>query len=153
MVERTLIIIKPDVIHRHLAGEIIGRFEKKGVKLIAAKFMQLSEELARQLYAVHQGKDFFKSLVKFLSSAPVLVMVWEAEDVIDMARTMIGATFGYEAESGTIRGDFSCSRGYNLIHGSDSPKSAEFEIKLFFKPDEIIDYDLADANWLYGRND
>ena len=153
MVERTLIIIKPDGIHRHLAGEIIGRFEKKGAKIVAAKFMQISEGLARQLYAVHQGKPFFEGLVKFLSSAPVLVMVWEAEGAIDMARKMIGATFGYEAEPGTIRGDFSCSRRHNLIHGSDSPKSAEQEIKLFFKPDEIIDYELADADWLSGKND
>ena len=153
MVERTLIIIKPDGIQRHLAGEIIGRFEKKGLKLVAARFMQLSEPLARQLYAVHQGKPFFEGLVKYLSSTPVLVMVWEAEGIIDITRKMIGATFGYDAEPGTIRGDFSCSKGYNLIHGSDSPESAEQEIKLFFKPDEIIDYELADADWLYGKND
>lgn len=153
MAERTLIIIKPDGIQRHLAGEIIGRFEKKGFKLVSAKFTQISEDLARQFYAVHQGKSFFEGLVRFIASAPVLVMVWEAEGIIDMARKMIGATFGYEAESGTIRGDFSCSRGYNLVHGSDSPESAEQEIKLFFKPDEIIDYELADADWLYGKND
>ena len=153
MAERTLIIIKPDGIQRHLAGEIIRRFEKKGLKLVAAKFMQLSEELACQLYAVHKGKGFFEGLVKYLSSAPVLIMVWEAEGVIDMARKMIGATFGYKAEPGTIRGDFSCSIRYNLIHGSDSPKSAEQEIKLFFKPDEIIYYELADEEWLHGQND
>ncbi len=153
MAERTLIIIKPDGIQRHLAGEIIGRFEKKGVKLAAAKFTQISEELARQVYGVHTGKRFFEGLVKYLSSAPVLVMVWESDGVVDMARKMIGATFGYEAEPGTIRGDYSCSRGYNLIHGSDSVKSAEQEIKLFFSAGEIIDYELADANWLYGRND
>ncbi|MHC4482923.1 MAG: nucleoside-diphosphate kinase [Planctomycetota bacterium] len=153
MAERTLIIIKPDGIQRHLAGEIIGRFERKGLKLVAAKFMQISEELARRLYAVHRGKPFFEGLVKYLSSVPVLIMAWEAEGVIDMVRKMIGATFGYDAEPGTIRGDFSCSRGYNLVHGSDSLKSAEDEIKLFFKPDEIVDYELTDANWLYGRND
>jgi nucleoside-diphosphate kinase len=153
MVERTLIIIKPDGIQRHLAGEIIRRFEKKGVKLIASKFMQLSGELARQLYAVHQGKPFFEGLVKFLSSAPVLVMVWEGEGVIETARKMIGATFGHEAGPGTIRGDFNCSGRHNLVHGSDSPKSAEQEINLLFKPDEIIDYELADADWLYGKND
>ena len=153
MAERTLIIIKPDGIQRHLAGEIIGRFEKKGFKIVAAKFTQLSEKLARQLYAVHQGKDFFEGLVKFLSSAPVLVMVWEAEGVIDTARKMIGATFGHEAEPGTIRRDFSSSKGYNLVHGSDSVKSAEEEIRLFFSPDEIIDYELADADRLYGKND
>ncbi len=115
--------------------------------------MQISEELARQLYAVHKGKRFYEGLVKYLSSAPVLVMVWEAEGAIDMARKIIGATFGYEAEPGTIRGDFSSSRGCNLTHGSDSLKSAEQEIKLFFSPAEIINYKLADADWLNGRND
>ncbi len=153
MAERTLIIIKPDGIQRHLAGEIIGRFEKKGFKLVAAKFIQISEDLARRHYAVHRGKGFFEGVVKYLSSAPLLVMVWEAEGIIDMSRKMMGATFGYDAEPGTIRGDFSSSRGYNLIHGSDSPQSAEREIELFFKPDEIIDYELADACWLYGKND
>lgn len=152
MVEHTLIIIKPDGIQRQLAGEIISRFEKKGLKLAAAKFMQISKELARQLYAVHKGKAFFEGLVSYLLP-PSLVMVWEAEGVIDMARKMIGATFGYDAEAGTIRGDFSSSKGYNLVHGSDSPESAEYEIKLFFKPDEIIDYELADEDWLYGKND
>ena len=153
MTERTLIIVKADAIQRHLAGRIISRFEKKGLKLVAAKFMQIPEELARQLYAVHQAKPFFEGLVKYLSSAPVLVIVWEAEGVIDMARRMVGATFGYDAEPGTIRGDFGCSKRYNLVHGSDSPKSAEQEINLFFRPDEIINYELANANWLYGRND
>jgi nucleoside-diphosphate kinase len=153
MSERTLIIIKPDGIQRHLAGEIIGRFERKGAKIVAAKFMQISEKLSRQLYAVHQGKPFFEGLVKYLSSAPVLIMVWEAEGVIDMARKMIGATFGFDAQPGTIRGDFSCSTRCNLVHGSDSVKSAEQEIKLLFKPDEITDYKLADEKWLYGKND
>jgi nucleoside-diphosphate kinase len=145
MAERTLVIIKPDCIQRYLAGEVIGRFEKKGFKLFAAKFMQISEEPARQLYAVHQGKPFFEDLVKFISSAPVLVMVWEAEDIIAMSRKMIGATFGYDAEPGTIRGDFGCSNRYNLVHGSDSVESAEMEINLFFQPDEIVDYKLTDA--------
>ena len=153
MTERTLIIIKPDGVQRHLAGEIMGRFEKKGLKLVAAKFMQFSEQLAREHYAVHRGKPFFEGVVKYLPSAPVLVMVWQADGVIDITRKMIGATFGYQAQAGTIRGDFSRSKKYNLIHGSDSPESAEQEIKLFFKPDEIIDYKLANEDWLYGRND
>ena len=151
MVERTLIIIKPDGVQRHIVGEIIGRFEKKGLKLVAAKFLQLSEKQAGQLYAVHREKAFFKSLIKFLSSAPALVMVWEAEGVIDMTRKMMGATFGFYAELGTIRGDFSCSERCNLVHGSDSPESAQQEIKLFFTPSEIINYKLTDAHWLYGR--
>ena len=151
MVERTLIIIKPDGVQRHLVGEIIGRFEKKGLKLVAAKFLQLSEKQAGQLYAVHHEKAFFKHLVKFLSSAPVLVMVWEAEGVIDMTRKMMGATFGFYAELGTIRGEFSCSERFNLVHGSDSPESAQQEIDMFFKPNEIINYTLSDAHWLYGK--
>jgi len=151
MAERTLIIIKPDAVQRHLVGEIIGRFEKKGLKLVAAKFMQLSGKQAGQLYTVHREKAFFKDLVKFLSSAPVLLTVWEAEGIIDMTRKMMGATFGFYAELGTIRGDFSCSERCNLVHGSDSPESAQQEIKLFFSPSEIINYKLTDAQWLYGR--
>jgi nucleoside-diphosphate kinase len=153
MAERTLIIIKPDGIQRHLAGEIIARFERKGFKLVAAKFMRVEEKQARKLYRVHQSKVFFEGLVKFLVSGPVLVMVWEADGIIDMARKMMGATFGRNAEPGTMRGDLSCSVRYNLIHGSDSLKSAEEEIKLFFTPDEIVDYELTDARWFYGTND
>ena len=115
--------------------------------------MQIPEEQARKLYAVHKGKPFFEGLVKYLSSAPSLVMVWEADGIINMVRRIMGATFGYDAEPGTIRGDFSCSKGYNLVHGSDSPQSAQYEIDLFFRPDEIIDYELTDAKWLYGKND
>ncbi len=152
MTEQTLIIIKPDGVQRHLSGEIIGRLEKRGFKLVAAKFMQISGELARQHYAIHEGKPFFEGLTQYLSSAPSLVMVWEAEGIIDMVRKMIGATLGCDSEPGTIRGDLSCSMGYNLIHGSDSMQSAEQEIRLFFKPDEISSYELADAKWLYGRN-
>jgi len=151
MAERTLIIIKPDGVQRHLVGEIIGRFEKKALKIVAAKFMQLSEKQASGLYVVHRGKPFFKPLIKFLSSGPVVVMVWEAQGIIEIARKIIGATSGYDAEPGTIRGDFSCSGRYNLVHVSDSPESAQQEIKMFFKPDEIIDYKLSDAHWLYGK--
>ena len=115
--------------------------------------MQISEKLARQCYAVHQSKPFFEDLVKFLASAPVLVMVWQADGIIDMARRMVGATFGYDAKPGTIRGDFSCSKRYNLVHGSDSRESAEYEVNLFFSTEEIVDYQLSDAAWLYGKND
>ena len=146
MAERTLVIIKPDAIQRHLAGEIIGRFEKKGFELVAAKFAQISEEQARQLYVIHEEKPFFEELVEFISSAPVFLMVWEAEDIIAMIRKMMGATFGYDAEPGTIRGDFGCSNRYNLVHGSDSVESAKKEIELFFQPEEIVDYELTGAN-------
>jgi nucleoside-diphosphate kinase len=102
---------------------------------------------------VHKGKPFFEGVVKYLSSAPSLIMVWEAEGVIDMSRKMMGTTFGYEAQAGTIRGDYSCSRGYNLVHGSDGPETAAKEISLYFKPAEIVEYNFADSSWLYGRND
>ena len=153
MAERTLIIVKPDGVQRHVVGEIISRFEKKGFKLVAAKFLQIPEKLAQKHYAVHEGKPFFEGVVKYLSSSPSMVMVWQAEGVIKTARKMMGSTFSYDAEPGTIRGDLSCSRGYNLIHGSDSPESANFEIPLFFKDEEIVDYNLADEKWLYGKND
>lgn len=153
MFERTLIIIKPDGVQRHMMGEIISRFERKGFKLVAAKFMQISEATARAHYAVHEGKPFFEGVVKYLASCPVMVMVWQAEGIIEMSRKMMGATFGFDAEPGTIRGDFGCSKGYNLIHGSDSAESAEYEIPLYFSQDELVDYTLADENWLYGRND
>jgi nucleoside-diphosphate kinase len=150
MAERTLIIIKPDAVQRHLAGRIIARFESKGLKLVAAKFVQIPEGLARRHYAAHQDKPFFEPAVTFMSSSPSLLMVWEADGAVDMARKMIGSTFGYEAQPGTIRGDFGCSQRYNLIHGSDSPESAEKEIELFFRPEELVDYNLADAPWLYS---
>jgi len=150
MTEHTLIIIKPDAVQRHLAGQIISRFEAKGLKLVAAKFVQISEDLARRHYGAHQDKPFFKPAVEFMSSSPSLLMVWEADGVIEIARKMIGSTFGYDAQPGTIRGDYGCSQRYNLIHGSDSPESAEKEIRLFFTPDEIIDYKLTDSPWLYS---
>jgi nucleoside-diphosphate kinase len=131
MAERTLIIIKADAVQRHLISPIISRFENKGFKLVAAKFMQISQQQSRKLYAVHKGRDFFEDLVKFLSSAPILLTVWEGSSIIDMARKMIGATFGYDARPGTVRGDFCCSQRYNLVHGSDSPESAKQEISCF----------------------
>lgn len=153
MAERTLIIIKPDGVQRHLIGEIIGRFERKGLKLVAARFMRVSEELARRMYSVHKGQSFYEPLVAFFASCPVLVTVWEADGVIAMARKLMGATFGFDAEPGTIRGDLGCSNRYNLVHGSDSLESAEREITLFFKPAEIADYKLGDEAWLYGKTD
>ena len=153
MVERTLVIIKPDCIQRHLVGQIISRFERRGLKLIAAKFMQISLELARQHYAPHKGESFFNGLTRYLSSSPSLIMVWEAEGIIEIVRRMIGATFGCDAEPGTVRGDFSCAKRFNLVHGSDSTESAQREISLFFTPDELVDYELTNAHWLYGQND
>ena len=148
MAERTLIIIKPDGVQRRLIGEIIGRFEEKGLKIVAAKFFQISAELASEHYQMHEGKHFFQRAVEYISSSPVLLMVLEGDKVIEISRKMMGATFGYDAEPGTIRGDFGVSKTYNLIHGSDSAESAQREIELYFKPQEIIDYELNNAKWL-----
>ncbi len=153
MAERTLIIIKPDGVQRHLTGEIISRFERKGFKIVAAKFVRISKATTKKHYAVHKGQPFYEDAVEYLSSAPVMVMILEAQGVIKMARVMMGRTFGYEAKPGTIRGDFGSSRGYNLVHGSDSPGSAEFEIPLFFSPEEIVEYELSDEKWIYGKNE
>ena len=153
MTERTLIILKPDAVQRQLMGKILTRFEEKGLKVVATKFMQVSQELARRHYAVHEGKPFFEGVVNYMSWAPVLVLVLEAKGVIAMSRKLMGETFGNEATPGTIRGDFGACRGYNLVHGSDSSESAEYEIALYFKPEEIVDYKLAADDWLYGSND
>ena len=153
MLERTLIIIKPDAVQRQLMGKILTRFEEKGLKVVAAKFMQISQELARKHYAVHEGKPFFEGAVNYLSSSPVLVLILEAEGVIAMSRKLMGETFGNEATPGTIRGDFAACGGhnrvqYNLVHGSDAPETAEYEIGLYFKPEEIVDYSLVNEAWL-----
>jgi len=148
MVERTLIIIKPDGVQRRLVGEIIARFEKKGLKIAAAKLMKITPQSAKKLYAIHKDKDFFDRLVKYITSGTVLVMVLEGEKTIEITRKMMGATFGYDALPGTIRGDFGTSQTCNLIHGSDSAKSAQKEISLFFKPGEILNYKMTDENWL-----
>jgi nucleoside-diphosphate kinase len=153
MPERTLIIIKPDAVQRQLVGRILSRFEDKGLKIVAAKFTQISQETARKHYAVHEGKPFFEGVVNYLSSSPVLVMVLEAEGVIAMSRKLMGETFGNEATPGTIRGDFGACRGYNLVHGSDNPKNADYEIGLYFTSDEIVEYPLSNTDWLYGSND
>jgi len=152
MADRTLIIIKPDGVQRHLIGEIIGRFEKKGLKLVAAKFLKPDNTIAAKLYAVHKGKPFYENQVRFLCSSPVLAMVWEAQGAIEISRRMLGATFGYEAAPGTIRGDLGCSMSFNLVHASDSAQSAEYEIPIFFGPEEIVNYEFADKHWLYGKN-
>ncbi len=149
MIERTLIIVKPDAVQRHLAGRIITRFEEKGLQFVAVKLMQITEEMARRHYAAHKDQPFFEPAVRFMSAAPSLVMIWQGESVINMSRKMIGSTFGFDAVAGTIRGDFGRSERYNLIHGSDSPESAEKEIEMFFEPDEILDYEFSDARWLY----
>src|ERR1700690_1487403 len=130
--EKTLIILKPDALQRGLAGRIITRFEEKGFAVLGLKAMQVPRELAEKHYAVHKEKPFYSRLVQYITSSPVIVMVLAANNAITVSRKMMGATFGSKAEPGTIRGDFGLSNSFNLIHGSDSPEAAEFEIGLYF---------------------
>ena len=145
--EKTFIAIKPDGVQRGFISEIIGRFERKGFKLVALKQLIPSKELAQKHYGVHKERPFFDDLVDFISSGPVVAMVWEGEGVISNARKMIGATKPLEAESGTIRGDLAVNIGRNIIHGSDGPDTASFEINLWFNNEEICDWNPSDSIW------
>ena len=145
--ERTFIAIKPDGVQRGFISEIIGRFERKGFKLVALKQLIPSKELAQKHYGVHKDRPFFSDLVDFISSGPVVAMVWEGEGVISSARKMIGATKPLEAEPGTIRGDLAVNIGRNIIHGSDGSDTASFEINLWFNNEEICDWDPSDSIW------
>ncbi|MBC1209799.1 nucleoside-diphosphate kinase [Listeria booriae] len=146
--EKTYLMVKPDGVQRGLIGEIVGRLEKKGLKLVGAKFMQIDEELAKQHYAEHVGKAFFPDLLAFITSGPVFAMVWEGDEAISLARHMMGKTNPLEAEQGTMRGDLAVHMNRNVIHGSDSPESAQREIGLFFKEEELISYEKAIDVWL-----
>lgn len=147
-VEKTFLMVKPDGIQRGLIGEIIQRFERKGFQLVAAKLMQISRELAEQHYAEHKEKPFFEELVNFITSGPVLAMVWQGENIIQISREMMGKTNPAEALPGTIRGDYGVQVSMNVIHGSDSPASAEREINLFFTEDELIQYTRDINRWI-----
>lgn len=147
--ERTFLMIKPDGVQRGLVGEIITRFENKGFQLVGLKMMQISRELAETHYGEHKEKPFFNSLVDYITSAPVVAMVWQGKDVIATAREMMGATNPLKAAPGTIRGTYGVDTGRNIIHGSDSPASADREINLFFKPEELMDYKRALDEWIY----
>ncbi len=147
--ERTLIIFKPDAVQRGLCGQILARFEAKGLQVVGMKLMQISQTLAETHYETHKGKPFYEGLVRFMTSSPVVVLALQGKDAIAICRKMMGATFGSKAEPGTIRGDYGVSNSFNLIHGSDSPESAQRELSLFFKPDELIDWTPAIQPWVY----
>lgn len=146
--EKTFLMVKPDGVQRNLIGEVISRFEKKGFQLAAAKMMTVPQALAEEHYAEHKDRPFYGELVNFITSSPVLAMVWQGEDVISIARHMMGATNPKEAAPGTIRGDFGIKVSQNIIHGSDSPESAEREIGLFFSESDINTYDKEINKWV-----
>lgn len=147
--ETTLIILKPDAVQRGLSGKIITRFEEKGLAIVAMKMMTISQKLAATHYEAHKGKGFYDGLVGFMTSSPVVVMAVRGVGAIAISRKMMGATFGSNAEPGTIRGDFGVSNSFNLIHGSDSPEAAKREIGLFFNDGEVQEMDRAIEGWVY----
>ena len=147
--ERTFIMIKPDGVQRNLVGNVISRFETKGFTLVGMKFMAVSRELAEKHYGVHKERPFFGSLVEFITSSPVVAMVWEGEGVVAGARTLIGATNPLTATPGTIRGDLGVSIGRNIIHGSDAIETAQSEIALWFSDDELASWQPVTNPWLY----
>jgi len=149
MIERTFVMIKPDGVNRGLAGEIVSRFESRGIKICAMKMMRIQKELAERHYAEHKGKSFFDPLLGYITSGPVICMVLEGDNVISIARTMMGRTNPQDADPGTIRGDLAMQTGRNIIHGSDSSESAKREIELFFNDYEILKYDKPDEPWIY----
>ena len=147
--EQTLIIVKPEGVQRGLIGNVLSRFEQRGLKFAALKLIHITPELAEQHYGVHKGKGFYEGLVKHITSAPVVVGVVEGPKAISVVRTTMGATNAAEAIPGTIRGDLALEIGFNIIHGSDSPENATKEINLFFKPEEVVNYTVAAESWVH----
>ncbi|HHY75489.1 MAG TPA: nucleoside-diphosphate kinase [Firmicutes bacterium] len=150
MVERTLVLLKPDAVARGLCGEIVSRFEKKGLRLAAMKLMKVDEDLAKRHYAMHEGKPFFQSLIEYITALPIVAMVLEGPNAIATVRTIMGATDPAKAAPGTIRGDFGLDISNNLVHGSDSEESAKREIALFFKEEEILSWVRPQEKYITG---
>ncbi|HLG28675.1 MAG TPA: nucleoside-diphosphate kinase [Candidatus Brocadiales bacterium] len=150
--QKTLIIIKPDAVQRRLIGDIIKRFEDKGLQILGLKMMCISESLARQHYSIHKGKDFYEPLIRYVTSGPVVLVALKGKNVIEVTRKMMGTTFGADAQPGTIRGDYAVSNRFNLIHGSDSESSAEKEINTFFATTELVEYEAMDLSWIYDMS-
>jgi nucleoside-diphosphate kinase len=146
--EKTLVILKPNAVQRELIGELISKFERRGMKITAMKLTRISPETAEQHYEEHMGKEFYKGLISFITSGPSVIMILESMDAVEIVRSMVGATNPAEAASGTIRGDYATSPGHNMIHASDSIESAKREIELFFRPEEVYEYRLAVRPWL-----
>lgn len=150
--ERTLVLIKPDAVQRNLVGNIITRLEQRGLKIVAAKFVQVTDELAREHYKIHVGKPFYNGLIQYITKSPVFAMVWEGPNVIKAVRQTMGATNPLEAAPGTVRHDYGLMTGRNLTHASDSPETAEKEISLWFRPEELTSWLHDNEDWLTGNN-
>ncbi|MCH6556014.1 MAG: nucleoside-diphosphate kinase [Chloroflexi bacterium] len=147
--ERTLVLIKPDAMQRGLAGEVLSRLERRGLRIAALRLFQMEEAMARRHYGEHEGKPFYEGLISYITACPIIAAVMEGSDAVEVVRRTIGATNPAEAEPGTIRGDLALETGRNLIHGSDSPESAKREIALFFREDELHSYARDVDRWLF----
>ena len=147
--EKTLVLVKPDGVQRGLIGEVISRLERRGLRLVAAKFMQVSLELAEKHYAIHKGKPFFEGLIRYITSTPVMAMVWEGPKAVAGVRQTMGATRPTEAAPGTLRHDFALEIGRNLTHASDSPENGETEVSLWFQPDEMVAWGRDIDRWIF----
>ena len=151
--QRSVVLVKPDALQRGLVGDIISRFERKGLKLAAIKMLKMTDDLLDEWYGHHKDKSFFASLKKFMESSPVIAMLWEGFECISAVRKLCGTTVGREAEAGSIRGDFSMSGQHNIIHASDSTESAQKEAELIFKPEDIFDYRKDEELWVYAKDE
>ena len=148
MTERTLVLVKPDGVQRLLVGRIVGRFEERGLKLVALKLMRVDRSLAERHYAVHRGKPFFEGLLDFITSGPLVALALEGPNAITLVRSMVGATRPHEAAPGSIRGDLAIETAQNLVHASDGPETAAAELALWFSPDELLDYEREVDRWV-----
>ncbi len=149
--ERTLVLVKPDGVQRGLIGEVIARLERRGLKLSAAKFLQVTTELAETHYAIHKGKPFYEGLIRYITSAPVMAMVWEGPNAVAAVRQTMGATRPWEAAPGTIRSDFGLEVDRNLTHASDSVENGETEAALWFSPEELVQWQRANDPWIFSQ--
>ena len=147
--EKTLVLVKPDAVQRGLIGEVISRLERRGLRLLAAKFIQVSQELAETHYAIHKGKPFYEPLIKYITSSPVMAMIWEGPNGVAAVRQTMGATRPTEAAPGSVRHDFGLEVGRNLTHASDSVENGEKEVALWFEPDELVSWERAIDPWVF----
>lgn len=147
--ERTLVLIKPDGVQRGLVGEVVGRFERRGLHLVGLRMLAVDRELAERHYAEHRERPFFEAVIEFITSSPVVAMAWEGPNAVGLVRGMMGPTNPANAAPGTIRGDFGIDIGQNIIHGSDSPARAEVEVALFFSPQELVSWERAESTWIH----
>ena len=149
--ERTLVLVKPDGVQRGLIGEVIARFERRGLRLVAAKFIQVSTELAETHYGEHKGQVFYDGLISYITSAPVMAMVWEGPNAVAAVRQTVGSTKPIESPPGSIRHDYALEVGRNLIHASDKPETGEREVALWFKTEELVDWKRAVDQWVFEK--